>query len=197
MTEFMFDPIYLDTEHVKIRPLNTVASEKLAEGILYEGSFHATNWGIKSPDDVRKMYENAMAAWNEKRGNSVVFLSKDETEVYGLTHFMNVEPANKMIEIGGTWIGKKWQRSYVNTETKFALLQYVFETLKLNRVEFRIDSGNVPSQKAVQRLGFRFDGIMARRKINANGEVRDYVFYSVTDENWPRIKAHILQLKER
>ena len=107
---------------------------------------------------------------------------------------MSVEPENKMIEIGGTWINKKWQRSYVNTETKFALLQYIFETLKLNRVEFRIDYENVASLKAVQRLEFHLDGTMPRRKVNANGDVRDYVFYSVTDKSWPKIKAHILQL---
>jgi len=190
----MFDPIIIDTEHVKIRPLKTVSWQKLAEGLLYEGSFHATSWGLKTPDDIKKMYENSIAAFQAKRGNPIVFLNRDETEVLGMTNFMNVEPPNKMIEIGGTWINKRWQKSYVNTETKFALLQYCFETLKMNRVEFRIDSDNQPSQKAVQRLGFHFDGLMPRRKVNANGHVRDYVFYSVTDQSWPEVKNHILSL---
>lgn len=193
----MFDPFTLDTEHVRIRPLHTVTWQKLAEGLLYEGSFHATNWGIKTPDDVKEMYENCLAAAQSKRGNPIVFLNKDETEVVGMTNFMNVEPVNKMIEIGGTWIGKKYQRSFVNTETKFALLQYAFETLKLNRVEFRIDSENFASQKAVQRLGFHFDGLMPRRKINANGDARDYVFYSVTDLSWPAVKIQIQHLQEK
>jgi RimJ/RimL family protein N-acetyltransferase/catechol 2,3-dioxygenase-like lactoylglutathione lyase family enzyme len=196
-TPSMFDPITIDAEHVKIRPITAVSWQKLAEGLLYEGSFHATNWGIKTSDDVKKMYENGIAAWNKKRGNPIVFLNIDETEVVGMTNFMNVEPANKMIEIGGTWINKKWQRSHVNTETKFALLQYIFETLKLNRVEFRIDSENLASQKAVQRLGFHFDGMMPRRKVNANGDVRDYAFYSVTDKTWTGIKDHILQMKKK
>lgn len=190
----MFDPIVIDTEHVKIRPLKTVSWQKLAEGLLYEGSFHATNWGLKTPDDIKKMYENGIAAFQARRGNPIVFLNHDETEVLGMTNFMNVEPPNKMVEIGGTWINKKWQKSYVNTETKFALLQHCFETLKINRVEFRIDFENHPSQKAVQRLGFHFDGLMPRRKVNANGHVRDYVFYSVTDQNWPEVKNHILSL---
>ena len=193
----MFDPVSIDTEHVKIRPLSTVSWQKLSEGLLYEGSFHATSWGIKSPEDIKKMYENGLAAFQGKRGNPIVFLNKDETEVVGMTNFMNVEPANKMIEIGGTWINKKYQRSFVNTETKFALLQHAFETLKLNRVEFRIDSENIASQKAVQRLGFHFDGLMPRRKINANGHVRDYVFYSVTDQSWPQVKNQIKQLQEK
>jgi tetratricopeptide (TPR) repeat protein len=78
-----------------------------------------------------------------------------------------------------------------------ALLQYAFETLKLNRVEFRIDSENLASRKAVHRLGFRFDGLMPRRKINANGHTRDYVFYSVTDQSWPEVKNQMLQLQEK
>lgn len=193
----MFDPIIIDTEHVKIRPLSTVTWQKLAEGLLYEGSFHATSWGIKTPEDIKKMYESGLAAWQSQKGNPIVFLNKEETEVVGMTNFMNVEPANKMIEIGGTWIHKKWQRSFVNTETKFALLQYCFETLKMNRVEFRIDSENFPSQKAVQRLGFHFDGLMPRRKINANNDIRDYVFYSVTDQTWLQVKSHIQYLMHK
>jgi tRNA (adenine37-N6)-methyltransferase len=193
----MFDPVVIDTEHVKIRPLSTVTWQKLSDALLYEGSFHATNWGIKSPDDIKRLYEKCLATLQEKLGNPIVFLSKDESVVLGMTNFMNVEPANKMIEIGGTWINKKYQRTFVNTETKFALLEYAFETLKLNRVEFRIDAENVTSQKAVQRLGIHFDGLMPRRKINANGHVRDYAFYSVTDITWPQVKSKIKQLEEK
>jgi RimJ/RimL family protein N-acetyltransferase len=192
----MFDPVILDTEHVKIRPLNSVSWQKLADGLLYEDSFHAKSWGIKTPEDIKKMYERLLQDWSTKKGNAFVFLNHDESEVLGMSNFMNVEPSNKMVEIGGTWISKKWQRTYVNSETKYALLEYCFEKLKMNRVEFRIDAENRPSQKAVQRLGFHFDGLMPRRKINANGEIRDYVFYSVTDLTWPEVKKHMLQLAE-
>jgi RimJ/RimL family protein N-acetyltransferase len=193
----IFDPIFLDTEHVKIRPLSTVSWQKLAEDLLYENSFHALFWGIKTPEDMEKRYEDALTALNAKKGNSLVFLNPGENEVLGMTQFMNVEVANKMIEIGGTWINKKYQKTYVNTETKLALLQYAFETLKLHRVEFRIDSANTESQKAVQRLDFHFDGELHRRKINANSESRDYVFYSVTDLSWPKVKNHINTLLEK
>jgi RimJ/RimL family protein N-acetyltransferase len=192
----LFDPVILDTEHVKIRPLNSVSWQKLADGLLYEDSFHAKSWGIKTPEDIKKMYENSLRGLIDKKGNAFVFLNHDESEVLGMSNFMNVEPSNKMVEIGGTWISKKWQRTYVNSETKYALLEYCFEKLKMNRVEFRIDAENRPSQKAVQRLGFHFDGLMPRRKINANGEIRDYVFYSVTDLTWPEVKKHMLQLAE-
>jgi len=193
----MFDPLQIDTELFKIRSMSATTWEKLAAGILYDNSFHARMWGIKTADDVKKMYENAMKAWEHKRGHPIVFLSPDESEVYGTTNFMNVEPQNKMIEIGGSWIGQKWQRSFVNTGTKFELLKYVFETLKLNRIEFRIDAENFPSQRAVERLNFNFEGLHRRRKVNANGDIRDYKFYAVTDLDWPEVKTHILSLIEK
>ncbi len=190
----MFDPIALDTKHVKIRHMRETTWQKLAAGILYDNSFHATNWGMKTADDIRLMYERWQVAWKEKLGNPIVFLSFDEKEILGMTSFMNVEPKNKMLEIGGTWINPKFVRTYVNTETKFALLQYCFEVLKLNRVEFRIDFENVVSQRAIERLGVRFDGVMPRRKINATGSVRDYQFYSVTDLSWPAVKTKVSSL---
>ncbi|MEZ0392778.1 MAG: tetratricopeptide repeat protein [Pseudobdellovibrionaceae bacterium] len=193
----IFDPIQIDTEHTKIRPLQATTWQKLAESLLYEGSFHARNWGVKTPDDIRRMYEKAQITWVNKMGNPLVFLNHEETEVLGVTNFMNVEPQNKMIEIGGTWINPKYQRGYVNTETKIALLQYCFETLQLVRVEFRIDAENFTSQRAVERLGFHFDGLLPRRKINANQDVRDYTFYSVTDQSWPQTKKHMLSLLEK
>lgn len=193
----IFDSVNIDTEHVKIRPLSSVAWQKVADGLLYEGSYYARNWGIKTVEDIKQMCEKAQSGLSEEKGNPLVFLNKDETEVLGMTNFMNVEPANRMLEIGGTWINPKFQRSFVNTETKYALLQYCFEKLQLNRVEFRIDCDNKPSQKAVQRLGFHFDGLLPRRIVNGGAEVRDYLFYSVIDLTWPAVKKHINELIEK
>lgn len=187
----VFDPVYLETEHVHIRPLEFASWQKVAEGLLYENSFHARNWGVKTAEDLRDRYVRSVHGYREKRENPIVFLDLTGSEVLGMTNFMNIEPENKVIEIGGTWINPKYQRSYVNTETKFALLQYCFEVLHLHRVEFRIDCENLLSQSAVERLGFHFDGFIPKRRINANGESRDYVFYSVTDKAWPAVKTHI------
>lgn len=190
----MFDPVILNTPNVKIRPLSFVNWKKLADGLLYENSFHSRNWGIKTREDIFKLYKNVEKGLENRLGNPIVFLSQDETKVLGMTQFMNVEPAHQMVEIGGTWINEKYQRTSVNTETKYALLEYCFETLKLNRVEFKIDCENFPSQKAVERLNFTFEAKLNRRKINANQETRDYLIYSVTDLSWPKTKQHIKTL---
>jgi len=193
----IFDPIHINTEHVKIRPLKAVSWQILVEGLLYENSFHALNWGIRTPEDIKKMYERNLLAFQDQKMNPIVFLNQDESIVLGITSFRNIEITNKTLEIGGTWINKKYQRSFVNTETKFALLKYIFEELKFNRVEFHIDAENLVSQKAVQRLGFDYDGFLPQRKINGNGEARDYVFYSVTHQNWPYVKSCIQDLIDK
>ena len=187
----MFEPVMMDTPSVKIRPLTSVSWQKLSDGLLYENSFHSRNWGIKTANDVKRLYVNALKNLENRIGNPIVFLNHDESEVLGMTNFMNVEPIHKMVEIGGTWINQKYQRTSVNTETKRALLLYCFEVLRLNRVEFKIDFENTPSQKAVERLGFQYEGKFNRRKINANGDTRDYVIYAVTDLSWPKTKIHI------
>jgi RimJ/RimL family protein N-acetyltransferase len=195
--ELIFKPIYIDTENVKIKPLMSVAWEKLALDLLYENSFHSVNWGIKSPADIKRMYDAYLFAYQNQKMNPIVFLNKQENTVLGITSLRNVEVANKILEIGGTWINKKYQQTYVNTETKLALLEYAFETLKLNRVEFHIDAENLVSQKAVQRLGFHYDGFLPQKKINGIGEVRDYVFYSVTRQNWPKVRSRIKYLIDK
>lgn len=146
----IFDPVFIDTPKLKIRPLSLVPWQKVADGVLYEGSFHSRMWGMTTSEDIRKNYENSLKAFENKKGNPLVFVSPDEAEIYGITNFMNVEPHNRLLEIGGTWIGKKWQRTFVNTLTKYELLKYCFEQLDLKRVEFKIDAENFVSQKAIE-----------------------------------------------
>ncbi len=187
----IFTPVQIDTPRLKIRPLSAATWQKVADGVLYDNSFHSQMWGMKTLEDIKKSYESSLIAFENKKGNPLVFLSPDETEVYGKTNFMNVEPHNKMIEIGGTWIGKKWQRSFVNTETKYQLLKYCFESLGLKRVEFRIDAENIISQKAIERIGAQFEGLLRNRTINATGKCRDYKFYSVIDSDWATLKTKL------
>lgn len=137
------------------------------------------------------MHERSIAAFEAKKGNPHVFLNQDETEVLGKINFMNIEPHNKNTEFGGTWISPKWQRTHVNTETKYLLLKYCFETLGLVRVEFRIDRENQASRKAIQRIGATFEGIIRNRTILPSEESRDYCFYSVIDKDWPKLKTEL------
>lgn len=190
----IFDPLKIDTAKLKIRSLDQTTWEKIADGILYENSFHAQNWNLKTPEDIKKLFEGSLKAWQNKKGHPIVFLSPDESEVYGITNFMNIEEPHLMTELGGTWIGKKWQRTFVNTTTKYELLKYLIEKLNYKRVEFRIDIDNLVSQRAIERIGAKLEGVLRKRRVNSTGLSRDYCFYSVTDEDWKSLNPNLEKL---
>ncbi|MES3038453.1 MAG: GNAT family protein [Bdellovibrionota bacterium] len=187
----LFDPVLIEGKRVTIRTLAAVDWKDLAHALLYEGSFHERAFGINTPEKFKTRYDAALANIQNRKGQGLVFLSKDESEIYGMTNFMNCEPENKMTEIGGTWIAKKWQRTFVNTESKYLLLKYCFEVLKLKRVEFRVMIENIPSQVAMKRLGIRLEGILRNRRILPNGESKDYHFYAAIDRDWPTLKPEL------
>lgn len=189
-----FNPIDLQSKNIKIMPLNKISWNELYEALYEPDSYYAVNWGIGEPNDFRKLYEKYLRAFEYKKANPVVFLNHEKTQIMGMSSLMNIEEKNKMLEIGATWIGKKWRRTFVNTETKYELLAYCFEKLNMQRVEFRIDIQNQQSIKAAERMNFHCDGVMKNRVIDYNGVSRDYAFYSVINSDWPKIKDHLSNL---
>jgi RimJ/RimL family protein N-acetyltransferase len=115
----------------------------------------------------------------------------------GSTRFGNFEPAHRRVEIGWTWLGTPWQRTAFNTESKYLLLTHAFETLGVNRVEFKTDALNEQSRKAILRLGAVEEGVMRRHMVARNGRVRDSVYYSIIAGEWPDVKTHLLRLLGR
>lgn len=105
-----------------------------------------------------------------------------------MSRLMAFNRLHNYLEIGGTWIGDKWQKTFVNTEAKLLMLTYVFETIRCQRVEFRADSLNFNSQKSILRLGAKFEGELRNSCILADGRQRDYRVYSIIDSEWPNIK---------
>ncbi|MEP7100446.1 MAG: GNAT family protein, partial [Burkholderiales bacterium] len=104
---------------------------------------------------------------------------------------MNVDAANKRVEIGSTWTATRMQRGPFNTECKLLLLGHAFEQLDCIAVEFRTHFFNQQSRKAIERLGARQDGILRNHARAPNGTLRDTVVYSITADEWPTVKAHL------
>jgi RimJ/RimL family protein N-acetyltransferase len=112
-------------------------------------------------------------------------------KVIGSTRYHDIVPAVERLEIGYTWYGKSWQRSHVNTTCKLLLMTHAFETLGAKLVGWRTDNYNFASQKAIERLGARKDGVLRRHALRRDGTVRDTVMYSLTAGEWPEVKAHL------
>jgi len=109
----------------------------------------------------------------------------------GMTTFMNIDAANRRVEIGSTWYRKRVQRSDVNTHCKLLLLTHAFETLDCIAVELRTHFFNHQSRRAIERLGARLDGILRNHQRATNGTLRDTCVYSIIATEWPTVKAHL------
>jgi RimJ/RimL family protein N-acetyltransferase len=112
-------------------------------------------------------------------------------QAIGCTRYMTIEHQNHNLEIGGTWYGKPYQGSGVNTECKYLLLQYAFENLDCLRVHFKTDLRNLRSQHAIERLGAVREGVVRNHIILPDGYVRSSVIYSILAQEWPQVKKNL------
>jgi len=129
----------------------------------------------------------------QSTGSMLPFSVKNNAsgKVIGMTTYMNIDAANRRIEIGSTWYGKSAQRTPLNTECKLLLLKHAFEELDCIVVEFRTHFINIQSRQAIERLGAKFDGVLRSNMIMANGTIRDTAVYSIIASEWPTVKANL------
>ena len=109
----------------------------------------------------------------------------------GMTSYMNIDAANRRLEIGSTWYARRVQRTAVNTECKLMLLMHAFESLDCIAVEFRTSYLNHQSRRAIERLGARLDGVLRNHQRHSDGSLRDTCVYSIIASEWPAVRAHL------
>ncbi|HEX9941966.1 MAG TPA: GNAT family protein [Thermoanaerobaculia bacterium] len=112
-------------------------------------------------------------------------------EAVGMTSYLEIRPAHRGLEIGRTWIARSHQGTRINPESKLLLLRHAFEDLAAVRVQFKTDLNNVHSQRAIEKLGARREGVLRRYQMRSNGFIRDTVMYSILAEEWPEVKARL------
>jgi RimJ/RimL family protein N-acetyltransferase len=149
---------------------------------------------VTTADEMRRYVSTALE--ERDRGVSLPFVLIDQAsdQVIGSTRYGNIERSHHRLEIGWTWITSAYQRTAANTEAKLLLLTHAFETLRANRVELKTDALNEKSRKAILRLGAVEEGTFRRHVITASGRVRDTVYFSIIDSEWPAIKARLAGL---
>ena len=109
--------------------------------------------------------------------------------IVGTTRYMNMDLANRKVEIGSTWIAPPWQRTVINTEAKYLMVRHAFEHWNCLRVELKTDSMNERSRQAILRLGAKEEGTLRKHMLTWNGRQRDSVYFSILDTEWPGVKA--------
>jgi RimJ/RimL family protein N-acetyltransferase len=185
------EPVTLESKHVRLEPM---AREHVAglEAAARDGElWNLRITSVPAPGETEKYVEAALKGYDD--GHMLPFVVRDiaSGKVIGSTRYHDIVPAVERLEIGYTWYGKSWQRTHVNTTCKLMLLTHAFETLGAKLVGWRTDNYNFASQKAIERLGAKKDGVIRHHALRRDGTVRDTVMYSLLAGEWPEVKAHL------
>ena len=149
---------------------------------------------IDTPEDLKEYVQIAIYYYYHKTAIPFIVFDKKTSSYAGSTRFMNISWKNKVAEIGSTWIGKEFQGTGLNTNMKFLMLEYAFEILDYDRIEFKIDERNLRSRKAVEKLGATYEGLLRKNIIMLDGFKRSTCCYSILKDEWPNIKQHLNQV---
>lgn len=185
----MLEQVTLQGQHVRLEPLSMEYLDALCAIGLDEDLWRWTPSQVTTTDQMRAYVEEALREREQGKSLPFVIVSRAEDAVAGCTRFGNIVPEHKRLEIGWTWVGRAWQRTAVNTETKLLLLTHGFETLGMQRVELKTDSLNERSRNAILRLGAKQEGILRKHMITDSGRLRDTVYFSILDNEWPAVKV--------
>jgi len=184
-------PVTLASEQVRLEPLGLEHVEGLkraaADGELW--TIRVTS--VPDPDDTRGYVERALQAFAEGHRLAFAVLDARTGAVIGSSSYHDIVPAVERLEIGYTWYAKSRQRTQVNASAKLLLMTHAFETLGARLVGWRTDNFNFASQRAIERLGARKDGILRHHAVRRDGTIRDTVMYSMTADEWPEAKAEL------
>lgn len=181
---------HLENEYVKLSLLdlsNYTHLSKIAEEkdlVFYSPS------AISPPEKLKEYVERAVNRYYNKTAIPFIIYDKKKKAYAGSTRFALINWKNKVLHIGWTWIGSEFQGSGLNKQMKFLMLQYAFETLEFDKVEFRVDERNIKSRKAVEKLGAKLEGILRKDTLMLNGFKRSTCCYGILKEEWPSIKTN-------
>jgi RimJ/RimL family protein N-acetyltransferase len=186
-------PVTLEGSAVRLEPIRQEHAEIFWEAAkdALDNIFQWIPYRMKAREDFQRLVEKAFA--EQERGESVVFATVERSSgrVIGSTRFMNIDRINRHVEIGSTWIAPAWQRTIVNTEAKYLMLRHAFEAWQCIRVELKTDALNQRSRNAILRIGAKEEGTLRRHLITWTGRVRDTVYFSILDAEWPEVKARL------
>ena len=187
-------PSQLEGHGVRLEPLSLEHAAGLkaaaADGKLWEVFFTP----VPEPDQVSSYISSALEG--QKRGDMLPWAVRDlkTDSIVGSTRYHDIIAAADRVEIGWTWYAQRCQRSHVNTACKLLLFSFAFEKINCKVVGLRTDNFNFRSQKAIEALGAKKDGVLRHHQARRDGTVRDSVMYSILNEEWPDVRRH-LQLR--
>ena len=191
------EAVTLSGQYARLEPLSQHHHDGLREAVQDGELWKLWYTFVPTPENMAKEIDRRLAL--AASGSMLPFTVFDANgNIVGMTTYMNVDTANRRVEIGSTWYAKRVQRSAVNTQCKLLLLAHAFEKLDCIAVEFRTHFFNQQSRRGIERLGAKLDGILRNHQLATNGTLRDTVVYSIIASEWPTVRAHLTyQLNEK
>jgi len=184
-------PTTLEGHGVKLEPITAAHADALnaaaADGNLWELWYTS----VPAPHETAKYIATALEG--QQAGHMLPWVVRDlaTNTIVGSTRYHDILLPSDRVEIGYTWYGGRWQRSHVNSACKLLLLSHAFDALGCRVVGLRTDNFNFASQRAIEALGAKKDGVLRRHWPRRDGTVRDSVMYSILVEEWPDVKRHL------
>ena len=185
-------PVVLTGKHVRLEPMTEVHISGLAEIGVGRDFWDFMLYGnMNTEADMANWVRDILS--RAEKGTDLPFavIHLASGRVAGATRYLNIMPKDRGLEVGGTWYGLEFQRTAVNTECKYLLLKHAFETLDCIRVQLKTDSRNVRSQRAIERIGAKKEGVLRNHMILPDGRYRDSIYYSIIDQEWPEVKNRL------
>ncbi|PYC19857.1 GNAT family N-acetyltransferase [Pseudomonas jessenii] len=186
-------PTTLQGQRILLRPLQYSDAAALLQAAADGELWNLTVTVVPSASTVDSYLTKALDGRDAGTVMPFVIVLKDTGEVIGSTRFWKIDPLNRKLEIGSSWISASWQKSFVNTEAKYLMLCHAFDVLDCVRVQFTTDENNQKSRNAILRLGAQQEGIVRHERIMPDGRKRNSVRFSIIDDEWPLVRQQLEQ----
>ncbi len=191
-------PVTLEGYGVKLVPMQKEHAPRLEQAAADGKLWQLRVTSVPEPGAMAAYVDIALDG--QRNGHMLPFsvVEQDSGKIIGSTRYHDIVPAIARLEIGYTWYASRWQRTHVNTACKLLLLRHAFNQLGATLAGWRTDNYNFASQRAIERLGARKDGVLRHHAVRRDGTVRDTVMYSLLAGEWPEVEKHLeYQLSRR
>jgi N-acetyltransferase len=184
-------PLVMRGKNIELRPLESETLDALFAVARDPDIWRLTSVDYSVPEIFYPNFDAALRGRESGKSYPLLIRLADSSQIIGTTRLLEITPEDRKLEIGVTWIASRYWGTGANTECKYLLLEYCFESLKANRVQFRAKSDNARSRRALEKIGATFEGVLRKDKIEPSGQARNTAFYSITHDEWPYLKPRL------
>lgn len=187
--ELLESEIILENKFVQLIPFQASKEKELGEIIFSDEIWKYMGHYIRTSGDLENYVKQTIDSYKQKLSYPFLVVDKSNDRVAGSTRFGNISVPSEKCEIGWTWYGKDFQGTGINKACKYELLKYGFESIGFRRIQFSVDEENARSQRAVEKIGAKKEGIFRNNYIDSDGISKNDIYYSIIREEWLHIKT--------